>query len=248
MEFDALVSLVAHKLVVGQRIAIHNDYLFGKESPPPHHSVEPRPCGPRWRVLLMLFNSFDSEDIHRVVRPVTGSAIGFEIGENSHSCGFSAPRRRTLHSRLLLCRSGLCVAESDKQIKKAFRHSAEPWFPGLADRLTEIGWQRLAGREFFPANYGTHRWLRNDPSAERWVVAELAHGGRREYQVEVLPASSRGRYEQLGLVFGSFISAGRDISAVDSALSLHNLGAQSLCHGNGLPAHSAHTSGTKHGP
>ena len=108
-------------------------------------------------------------------------------------------------------------------IKKAFRHSAEPWFPGLADRLTEIGWQRLAGREFFPANYGTHRWLRNDPSAERWAIAELAHGGRREYQVEVLPASSRGRYEQLGLVFGSFMSAGRDISAVDSALSFITL-------------------------
>ena len=104
-------------------------------------------------------------------------------------------------------------------IKKAFRHSAEPWFPGLADRLTEIGWQRLAGREFFLANYGTHRWLRDNPSAERRDIAELALGGRRECRVEVLPPSSRRRYEKLGLVFGSPASVAEDISAVDSAMS-----------------------------
>ena len=83
VEFDALVSLVAHKLVVGQGIAIHNDYLFGKES----HRVTiqlNRGLVDRDGGFFMLFNSFDPEDIHRVIRPVTGSAIGFEIGENSH--------------------------------------------------------------------------------------------------------------------------------------------------------------------
>ena len=32
----------------------------------------------------MLFNSDNPKDIHRIVRPISGSAIGFEIGENSN--------------------------------------------------------------------------------------------------------------------------------------------------------------------
>ena len=81
--FDERVLLVAHKLVPGQRIAIHNDYLVGKET---HRLTIQLNRGLRDEDggLFMLFNSFESSDIHRVIQPVCGSVIGFEIGENSH--------------------------------------------------------------------------------------------------------------------------------------------------------------------
>ncbi len=81
--FDLPILLVAHKLVPGQRIAIHNDYLRGKET----HRLTiqlNRGLADEDGGFFMLFNSFDPKDIHRIIRPVTGSAIGFEIGEHSH--------------------------------------------------------------------------------------------------------------------------------------------------------------------
>ena len=81
--FDDGIMLVAHKLMPGQRIAIHNDYLVGKET---HRLTVQLNRGLRDEDggFFMLFNSFDSSDIHRIIRPVCGSVIGFEIGENSH--------------------------------------------------------------------------------------------------------------------------------------------------------------------
>lgn len=83
VELDVPVSLVAHKLVAGQHIAIHNDHLFGGES---HRLTVHLNRGllDQDGGFFMLFNSFDARDIHTIIRPVTGSAIGFEIGENSH--------------------------------------------------------------------------------------------------------------------------------------------------------------------
>lgn len=86
-EFDTMlgqrVDVVAHKLLSGQKIAIHNDYLGGAES----HRLTiqlNRGLTDDDGGYFMLFNSFDAEDVHRVLRPVSGSAIGFEIGPNSH--------------------------------------------------------------------------------------------------------------------------------------------------------------------
>ncbi len=81
--FDERILLVAHKLVPGQRIAIHNDYLVGKET---HRLTIQLNRGLRDEDggLFMLFNSFEPSDIHRIIRPVCGSVIGFEISENSH--------------------------------------------------------------------------------------------------------------------------------------------------------------------
>lgn len=83
VEFDDRIMLVAHKLVPGQRIAIHNDYLVDKET---HRLTIQLNRGLRDEDggLFMLFNSFEPSDIHRIIRPVCGSVIGFEIGENSH--------------------------------------------------------------------------------------------------------------------------------------------------------------------
>lgn len=81
--FDEQILVVAHKLVPGQRIAIHNDYLVGKET---HRLTIQLNRGLRDEDggLFLLFNSFEPSDIHRIIRPVCGSVIGFEIGENSH--------------------------------------------------------------------------------------------------------------------------------------------------------------------
>ena len=81
--FDSRVMLVAHKLVAGQRIGIHNDYLVGEET---HRLTVQLNRGLRDEDggLFMLFNSFDPKDIHRIIRTVTGSGIGFEISESSN--------------------------------------------------------------------------------------------------------------------------------------------------------------------
>ena len=80
---DDRIMLVAHKLVPGQRIAIHNDHLAGEET---HRLTVQlnRGLDDADGGLMMLFNSFDPADVHRIIRPVTGIGIGFEIGENSH--------------------------------------------------------------------------------------------------------------------------------------------------------------------
>lgn len=77
------VELVAHKLVSGQRIAIHNDFLDGGET---HRLTVQlnRGLDDKDGGFFMLFNSFDAADVHRVLRPVSNTGIGFEIGPKSH--------------------------------------------------------------------------------------------------------------------------------------------------------------------
>ena len=82
-KFGDRMMVVAHKLTPGQRIAIHNDHLTGEET---HRLTVQINRGLRDEDggLFMLFNSFDPKDIHRLIRPIGGSGIGFEIGGNSH--------------------------------------------------------------------------------------------------------------------------------------------------------------------
>ena len=112
--FDDGIMLVAHKLLPGQRIAIHNDYLVGKET---HRLTVQLNRGLRDEDggLFMLFNTFDPKDIHRIIRPVAGSGIGFEIGANSHHAVSSA-RWRALHARVFLLRPALCQTKFWKQL------------------------------------------------------------------------------------------------------------------------------------
>ncbi|MCY4428509.1 MAG: 2OG-Fe(II) oxygenase [Halieaceae bacterium] len=77
------IGLVAHKLTPGQRIAIHNDHLTGAESHRLTIQIN-RGLNDEEGGFFMLFNSFDANDVHRVLRPRSGSAIGFEISPASH--------------------------------------------------------------------------------------------------------------------------------------------------------------------
>jgi Rps23 Pro-64 3,4-dihydroxylase Tpa1-like proline 4-hydroxylase len=78
-----LVGITAHKLVDGQRIAIHNDYIEGEET---HRLVIH--FNPNWSEenggLFMIFASPQVEDLSKVILPIHNSAIGFEISRRSH--------------------------------------------------------------------------------------------------------------------------------------------------------------------
>jgi 2OG-Fe(II) oxygenase superfamily len=81
-EFESNVSVVCHKLVRGHRIGIHNDYLDGEET----HRLTiqlNRGLADDDGGFLMLFNSGDPADVHRVLRPQHLSALAFEISPDS---------------------------------------------------------------------------------------------------------------------------------------------------------------------
>ena len=76
-------DITAHKLIPGQRIRLHNDFIpsaethrliiqFNKDWPDENGG------------LLLFFNSSDPADIHKVFRPQHNSAVGFAITKNSY--------------------------------------------------------------------------------------------------------------------------------------------------------------------
>ena len=77
------IDIAAHKLVPGQRIRIHND-LVGDEKTYRLLIQLNRGCRDEDGGLLILFNSSDPADIHRVFRPIHNSAIGFAVSPISN--------------------------------------------------------------------------------------------------------------------------------------------------------------------
>jgi Rps23 Pro-64 3,4-dihydroxylase Tpa1-like proline 4-hydroxylase len=72
------IDLTAHKLLPGQKIRIHNDFIPGAET---HRVLIQLNRG--WSDenggLLMFFNSTEASDIHRAFRPVHNSCVAFAI-------------------------------------------------------------------------------------------------------------------------------------------------------------------------
>ena len=104
------INLVAHKIVPGQRIEIHNDYLSGEETHRLTVQVN-RGLNDDDGGFFMLFNSFNAADVHRVLRPVSGSAIGFEISPTSHhavSCLHGGERYSLVYSFYASCLDNAC--------------------------------------------------------------------------------------------------------------------------------------------
>ena len=81
--FEDEVSVVCHRLVAPQKIGIHNDFLAEQES---HRMVIQlnRGLSDGDGGILMLFNSEDPTDIHRLLRPVNRSGLVFEISPTSN--------------------------------------------------------------------------------------------------------------------------------------------------------------------
>ena len=77
------IDCTVHKLVPGQRIRIHNDFIPDAET---HRVLIQLNRG--WNNalggLLMFFNSQDPSDLHRVFSPSHDSVVGFAISDNSN--------------------------------------------------------------------------------------------------------------------------------------------------------------------
>jgi Rps23 Pro-64 3,4-dihydroxylase Tpa1-like proline 4-hydroxylase len=83
VKLDARIDFTAHKLIPGQRIRIHNDYIPGCET---HRLLIQLNRG--WDDdnggMLILFNSQNPSDIHKIFRPSHNSSVGFAISPDSH--------------------------------------------------------------------------------------------------------------------------------------------------------------------
>jgi Rps23 Pro-64 3,4-dihydroxylase Tpa1-like proline 4-hydroxylase len=77
------IDCTLHKLVPGQRIRIHNDFIPGAAT---HRVLVQLNRG--WHDdnggFLMFFNSGDPADVHKVFSPTHDSVVGFAISEDSH--------------------------------------------------------------------------------------------------------------------------------------------------------------------
>lgn len=77
------IDLTAHKLLPGQRIRLHNDYIEGQET----HRILIQ-LNRNWKDenggFLLFFNSSDPADVHRIFRPIHNSSVGFAISPKSN--------------------------------------------------------------------------------------------------------------------------------------------------------------------
>lgn len=77
------IDISVHKLVHGQTILIHNDYIPGQET----HRVLIQ-LNREWRDEyggnLIIFSGPEPEQLYDIVLPISGSAQGFAISPNSH--------------------------------------------------------------------------------------------------------------------------------------------------------------------
>jgi len=83
VELSSDIDIAAHKLISGQRIRLHNDFILGEKT---YRLLIQLNQG--WKDahggLLLFFNSSDPADIHKVFRPTHNSAIGFVVSPTSN--------------------------------------------------------------------------------------------------------------------------------------------------------------------
>jgi Rps23 Pro-64 3,4-dihydroxylase Tpa1-like proline 4-hydroxylase len=77
------IDVAAHKLIPGQRIRIHNDFIAGELTYRLLIQLN-RSCKDEDGGLLLLFNSSDPADIHKIFRPIHNDAIGFVVSPMSN--------------------------------------------------------------------------------------------------------------------------------------------------------------------
>jgi hypothetical protein len=77
------VDVTAHKLIPGQTIRVHNDFIPGEET----HRVLIQ-LNRDWKDdfggYLMLFSGPEPDKLSKVISPKSGSIQGFEISQDSH--------------------------------------------------------------------------------------------------------------------------------------------------------------------
>jgi len=85
VELSPVVDVVAHKLIEGQTIKIHNDFLTEKNRETHRILLQlNRGYKDESGGLLMFFSGNNPESLSEVVEPINGSVQGFEISKKSH--------------------------------------------------------------------------------------------------------------------------------------------------------------------
>ena len=77
------IDFSVHKLVQGQRIRIHNDFIPGQESHRLLIQIN-RSWSDENGGMLLLFNSDNPSDVHKIITPVHNSAVAFKISPKSN--------------------------------------------------------------------------------------------------------------------------------------------------------------------
>ncbi len=77
------IDVAAHKLIPGQRIRLHNDFIAGEQTYRLLIQLN-RGCKDEDGGLLLLFNSADPADFHKAFRPIHNDAIGFVVSASSN--------------------------------------------------------------------------------------------------------------------------------------------------------------------
>jgi len=83
VELDNDIDVAAHKLIPGQRIRIHNDFISNEKTYRLLIQLN-RGCKDEDGGLLLLFNGPHPADIHKVFRPIHNSAIAFVVSPTSN--------------------------------------------------------------------------------------------------------------------------------------------------------------------
>src|SRR5258705_2865848 len=83
VELSNDIDIAAHKLVLGQRIRIHNDFIDGEKAYRLLIQLN-RGCKEEDGGLLLLFNISDPADIHRAFRLILNCAICFAFSRTSN--------------------------------------------------------------------------------------------------------------------------------------------------------------------
>ena len=97
VELSTNIDVAAHKLIPGQRIRIHNDFVSGEKTCRLIIQLN-KGCKDEDGGLLLIFNSSDPADIHKAFRPIHNSAIGFVVSPRSNHavCTIHGGERFTL--------------------------------------------------------------------------------------------------------------------------------------------------------
>ena len=83
VELSKQIDITAHKLIAEHRIRLHNDFVPNQET---HRILIQFNRG--WNAdnggLLMLFNSSEPSDVHKIILPEHNSVLGFAISPHSN--------------------------------------------------------------------------------------------------------------------------------------------------------------------
>ena len=83
VELGNEIDVAAHKLIIGQRIRIHNDFISGEKTYRLLIQLN-RGYSDEDGGLLLIFSSSSPSDIHKAFRPIHNSAIAFVVSPGSN--------------------------------------------------------------------------------------------------------------------------------------------------------------------